>query len=109
MDLTNLCLKILSSIINIVNIITRQAALLDKMQYYLSMVATVGSIQSRPTCTGGQLMERNITIQNNQMQPCYNSVLQNVCYMFRAMKVHDQEVSFSTQALWHNVTSKYIW
>jgi len=78
MDLTNLCLKILSSIINIVDIITRQAALL----YNMSMVATTGSIQSRPTCTGGQLMERNVTIQNNQMQPCYNSVLQNVCYFY---------------------------
>jgi hypothetical protein len=49
MDLTNLCLQILSSTINIVNIITRQAALLVKMQYNLSMAATTGSIQSRST------------------------------------------------------------
>jgi len=53
-------------------------------------------------------MDISITIKNNQMQSCYNSILQNVRYMFRAMTVHDQKVSCSTQALWYNVTSKYI-
>ena len=105
MNLTNLCLKTLPSIINIINMITPQAALLDKMQYDLSMVATTGSIQSRPPCTGGQLIERSIAIKNNRMQPCYNSVLQNVCYMFQAMKVHDYVLGYSKQELWYNVTS----
>jgi len=29
--------------------------------------------------------------------------------MFRAMKIHHQEVSCRIQALWYNVMSKYIW
>ena len=95
----------MSSIINC--IIRRQAALLHQAQYNL-LTATSGSIQSRPTCTGGQLMERIITIKTNQMHSFNNLILQNVCYMFLAMKVHHQEVSCSTQALWYNVTSKYI-
>ena len=29
--------------------------------------------------------------------------------MFRAVKVHHQEVSCRIKALWYNIMSKYIW
>jgi len=45
------------------------------------------------------------------MQSCYNLilVLQNLFYVFLAVKFHHQEVSCRMQALWYNVLSKYKW
>jgi len=43
------------------------------------------------------------------MHSCYNLILQKFFYMFRAMKVHHQEVSCRIQALCPNVMSKYVW
>jgi len=43
------------------------------------------------------------------MVSCYNLILQKLLYMFWVTKVHLQDVNCRTQALWHNVMSKYTW
>ena len=42
------------------------------------------------------------------MLSCCNLMLQNF-YMFRAMEVHHQEVSWIIQVLWYSVMTKYAW
>jgi hypothetical protein len=43
------------------------------------------------------------------MRCCYNLILQNFFYMFRAMKVRHQGISCRIQTLGYNGLSKYIW
>ena len=40
------------------------------------------------------------TVKTNQMLCCYNLILQKVCYVFRPVKFHHQEVIYRIQALW---------
>ena len=43
------------------------------------------------------------------MHYCYNLILQKFFYKFRAMKIHNKEVSCGIPALWYNIMTKYMY